>query len=129
MFSKNSVRTNSIFDAEQDINFKEVDGNAGKSTLIETNEEPFIFQFGLHTYHTSDKREIKYLRHHHEMKYKQSYLAYKMRFCWPFIDILAAYFNLVLNIAVIAFAIYHQISVFYCVCLLFLVLQSLMLSS
>ena len=62
------------------------------------------------------------------MKYKQSYLAYKLRFCWPFIDILASYFNLVLNVAVIAFALYHQISVFYCVCLFFMVLQSLTLS-
>lgn len=56
------------------------------------------------------------------MKYKQSYLAYKMHFIWPLLDFLARYYNLVLNIAVIAFAIYSQISTFFLVCLLIFVL-------
>jgi len=63
------------------------------------------------------------------MKYKQSYLAYKLTLLWPILDFLASYFNLVLNISVIAFAIYTQVSIFFGVALLFFAIQSLLLSS
>ena len=82
----------------------------------------YYFQVGLHTYYTTDKKEIMYHKQGHEMKYKQSYLAYKMRIIWPLVDFLARYYNLMLNIAVIAFAIYSQISTFFLVCLFFFVL-------
>ena len=40
------------------------------------------------------------------MKYKLSYLAYKLSFLWGLLDFIASYYNLVLNLSVVAFAIY-----------------------
>lgn len=92
-------------------------------------EEGYVFQVGFYAGTTNDKNEILYHQQHHDMRYKQAYLAYKLHFIWPFIDFLASYFNLILNLVVVAFAFYKQISIFYGFCLLFLVLQSLMLAS
>ena len=101
--------------------------STNRGTVV-SNANDYIYQIGFNTYSTNDEQEIMYHRKAHEMKYKMSYLAYKLKFIWPVVDFLASYFYLILNITVIAFALYSQISVFYGVCLLFLVIQSLMLS-
>ena len=100
--------------------------NQHKKTV---EEEGYIFQVGFYAGTTNDILEIQYHKQNHEMKYKLSYLAYKLAFIWGFLDFIASYFNLMLNLAVVAFAIYTQVSLFYGVCLLFFAIQSLLLSS
>ena len=47
------------------------------------------------------------------MKYKMSYLVYKMRKLWPILDTIAAYFYLVLFVTILAFALYFQLALFW----------------
>ena len=51
------------------------------------------------------------------MKYKLTYLTYKIRKAWPVFDILAAYSYIVLYVSMLAFALYYQLAVFWAVAL------------
>ena len=51
------------------------------------------------------------------MRYKLSYLTYKMKIAWPVLDIIAAYFYHILNITILVFAIYYQLAVFWALAL------------
>ena len=47
------------------------------------------------------------------MKYKMSYLVYRMRKLWPVLDTIAAYFYLVVFVTILAFALYFQLALFW----------------
>ena len=51
------------------------------------------------------------------MKYKMSYMVYKMRKAWPIFDVIAAYFYLVVFVSVLAFSLYFQIALFWALAL------------
>lgn len=40
------------------------------------------------------------------MRYKFSYLVYKMRVCWRIIDIISTYFHMILSTVILCYALY-----------------------
>ena len=53
------------------------------------------------------------------MKYQDSYKIWKMKFFWHFFTAVSLYFDVMMNVAILAFALYYSISaiwfVFLCV--------------
>ena len=72
--------------------------------------------------------EELYRRQNIEMKYKISYTIYKLKPIWPFLNILATYFHLILMTVVLVFALYYQLAIVWGVYLVIYMVQSLVTS-
>lgn len=51
------------------------------------------------------------------MRYKLSYMTYRIKKAWPILDYVAAYFQLLLYVSILAFAIYYQLAAFWALAL------------
>ena len=69
-------------------------------------EPEHVYNYGRLSGVCKDTHEILHHKQTLNMKYKMSYLVYKMRKLWPIIDTIAAYFYLVVFVTILAFALY-----------------------
>lgn len=69
--------------------------------------------------------EYRHLKQWLEMRYKLSFLVFKIRPVWGIFDFLANYFYLILAIVVLCYALYHQIAVVWGIMLIWFMLQTL----
>ena len=80
-------------------------------------EPEIIYNYGRTSGTAFDTNEILHHKQTMNMKYKLSYMVYRIRRAWKVLDILAAYFYLVLNVSILAFALYFQLALFWAICL------------
>lgn len=72
------------------------------------NVEPvLVYNYGRLSGTATQTIEVLHHKQVMTMRYKLSYLTYKMKKAWPVLDIIAAYFYIVLNVVILAFAIYY----------------------
>ena len=69
--------------------------------------------------------EYKHLKQFLDMRYKLSYLFFKIKWSWPVIDILASYFYLLLSTVVLCYALYNSIALVWGVLLLIFMIQTI----
>jgi len=70
-------------------------------------ESEFVFNYGNVSGVTSDTMEILHHKQTMSMKYKISYLTYRIKTAWPLLDAIAAYYYIVINVTILAFALYY----------------------
>ena len=70
----------------------------------------YMFSLGFKAGITYNKEEIQYHQMYMGIKYKQSFLAYKLMYFWPVIDFLANYFYLILNLTIFIYALLTWLS-------------------
>lgn len=80
-------------------------------------ESEYVYNYGKISGLTTDKMEILHHKQTRHMKYKTSYTTYKLKKIWSLLDVMAAYFYIVLNVSILSFALYYQLAVFWAVAL------------
>lgn len=70
--------------------------------------------------------EYKHLKQFLEMRYKLSYLVFRLKFFWPIFDICASYFHLILSTVVLCYALYNSLSLIWGLMLVIFMLQTVM---
>lgn len=73
----------------------------------EQSESEFVFNYGNISGVTSDTMEILHHKQTMSMKYKISYLTYQLEAAWPLLDAIAAYYFIIINVTILAFALYY----------------------
>lgn len=76
-------------------------------------ETEYIYNYGKIGGLTTDKMEILHHKQTRYMKYKTSYTPYQLQKIWPLLDVMAAYFHIVLNVTILCFALYYQLAIFW----------------
>lgn len=80
-------------------------------------ESEMVYNYGRISGVATETAEIMHHKQTLSMRYKLSYMTFRMRKAWPVFDGLAAYFYLVLNVSILAFALYYQLALFWAVAL------------
>ena len=80
-------------------------------------EPELVYNYGRVSGVCKDTVEILHHKQTMIMKYKLSYMIYRMRKVWPLFDTIAAYFYLVVFVSVLAFSLYFQIALFWAISL------------
>ena len=73
--------------------------------------------------------ELQSYQEYQNMKYKVSYMVYRLRVLWPALDKISEYFHLIFSSLVVIFSIYIQLSVMWAVLLTIFMIQSIAVSS
>jgi hypothetical protein len=58
------------------------------------------------------------------MKYQDAFKVMKLKFFWPFFTAISLYFDVLMNVAILAFALYYSISVIWLVFLIVYAIQT-----
>ena len=77
------------------------------TSRYEQSESEFVFNYGNISGVTSDTMEILHHKQTMSMKYKISYLTYQLETAWPLLDAIAAYYFIIINVTILAFALYY----------------------
>ncbi len=73
--------------------------------------------------------EYKHLKQFLDMRYKFSYLVFKIKLIWPVLDYMASYFHLLLSTVVLCYALYNSIALVWGILLIILMIQSISTSN
>ena len=77
------------------------------TSRYEQSESEFVFNYGNISGVTSDTMEILHHKQTMSMKYKISYLTYQLETARPLLDAIAAYYFIIINVTILAFALYY----------------------
>ena len=73
--------------------------------------------------------EYKHLKQFLDMRYKLSYLVFKIKLIWPVLDYVASYFHLLLSTVVLCYALYNSIALVWGILLIIFMIQSISTSN
>jgi hypothetical protein len=61
---------------------------------------------------------------YYNMKYQEAFKVWKFKFCWPFYTFVSRYFNVLMNVAILIYALKYNISVIWLVFLVVYAVQT-----